>query len=192
MTTKERVKLRLNFSETAFDGLIDLFIGECTSMLEGILGYNLSKTTVVETRNWKHNELFLFQKPVISVTQIEENYGTQATPSWQVLDANNYTVDTTAGMIYSVYALKGMQLTRITYEAGYDAQFEANNIDVASANTMPLALIGLCENLVVRMFNKRRSEGKTNESVADSSTDWGDVITKEDKMVIDRYKVHAI
>jgi hypothetical protein len=55
--------------------------------------------------------------------------------------------------------------------------------------TLPLELVEVCEEIVVRLFKKRDSEGRSSETFGESSITWTkDVYTKEDLATIKNYR----
>jgi len=137
----------------------------------------------------RDNMLILRNAPVVSITNIKYNVGTQATPSWVTYDADEYTLDTLTGIVHFYSPMPaGIQNISVTYVAGYLIDF-ANEYD-DTLHTLPYEVSDLCERLVTKLLKKRESEGRTQESFSNSTINWGAFLDEHDRMTIANYRRH--
>lgn len=69
------------------------------------------------------------------------------------------------------------------------ADYKAGASEAGSDPTLPMELVDLCERVVVYLFKKRESEGKTSESFQESSITWRDnMFTPDMRATIKNYR----
>ena len=68
---------------------------------------------------------------------------------------------------------------KVVYSGGYQGD-----------TNVPPDVMGLATRLSARIYEKRLSEGKTNESVEGQSITWGQFITADEKELLDTYRVY--
>lgn len=83
---------------------------------------------------------------------------------------------------------KRIDFGQVVYTGGYLINF-AQVTDINS-HTLPLEVSGIATQLCARIYEKRFSEGKSNESVEGQSITWGQFMTADDKAVLDTYRVY--
>lgn len=83
---------------------------------------------------------------------------------------------------------KKVDVGRIVYTGGYRIDFSHPNDE--TLHTLPFEITGLATQLSARVYEKRFSEGKSNESVEGQSISWSQFLTSEDKALLDTYLVY--
>lgn len=67
--------------------------------------------------------------------------------------------------------------------------YKATPADSGSDPTLPMEIVDLCERVVIALFKRRESEGKSSESFQESSIQWrASLFTKEDLATIKNYR----
>ena len=195
LTTKERVKAKIDITVAGLDSVIDQMIASATSKIETMCGGRrfLETTYTNEIYDGSFMDknspsvpyLILKNAPVSTLTSLQYRSGTRTSPSWVDFPADNYEPMNARGIV-KVDLPSGFQNIRVTYTAGYKIDFtdEYN----ASKHTLPFEVSNLCEKMVIKMIKKRESEGKSQETLRDSTINWGSFIDNEDKDVITRYR----
>lgn len=193
ITTVERVKNRLTITGAGNDTVLIRMINAVCDFVEGETQRRFKKTTytneVYSVYNEKQEFLFLKNYPVSSLASLQYRAGTPSNPSWTNYIADNYELieDGKTGMV-KIYGgiTEGVNKIRATYDAGYLIDF-ANAGDITK-HTLPADLTDLAERLVIRIWKRRESEGKTSEGAQGDSIAWKDELGAEDKMILERYK----
>jgi len=196
LTTEARVKDRLAITVTDLDTVIKRMIYGATDFMQKYCSTVSFKraTYTDEIYNGSQpnsdkldNMLILRNAPVVSVSAVKYNAGTQGTPSWVTMSAENYTVDVQTGIIHFAGTIPGgIANISVTYVAGYLVDFtdEFNN----AVHTLPYELSDLCDRLVSKMLKRRESEGKTTETFNGSTITWGSLLEDADKTMLANYK----
>lgn len=83
---------------------------------------------------------------------------------------------------------KRLDYGQVVYTGGYLINFQA--VTDINSHTLPLEITGLATQLCARIYEKRFSEGKSNESVEGQSITWGQFLTADDKALLDTYRVY--
>lgn len=162
LTTLADVKesLGIDAGDTTHDNLIIRKINQATDMIEAYCGKNndqhfASTTYTDEEYNGSGtSQLVLRNRPVITFTSLSERETTENDNSWNAIDTEFYFVDTTAGVIESLFTFRRYyNLYKATYTAGY--------------TTIPSDLAEACVSLAVALYEnsstgtavKRKSQG---------------------------------
>lgn len=162
LTTVADVKesLGIDAGVTTHDNLIIRKINQATNMIEAYCGKNndqhfASTTYTDEEYNGSGtSQLVLRNRPVITFTNLSERETTENENSWETVDSELYFVDTTAGVIESLFTFRRYyNLYKTTYTAGY--------------TTIPSDLAEACVSLAVALYEnsstgtavKRKSQG---------------------------------
>jgi len=194
LTTKERVKARIDITVAGLDTVIDTFIASATHYIEGLCGGRRFLETTYTNEimdgsflgsNQSIPYLILKNAPIVSISAFEYRNGTRTNPVWTAFQADNYEPMNDRGIIKADLPA-GVQNIRMTYVAGYKIDFTDPYDD--TAHTLPFDLSNLCEKMVVKMIKKRESEGKSQETLRDSTITWGAFVDTEDKDIISRYR----
>lgn len=196
LTTKERVKSRLDITATTFDGLINALISATTARIEKMAGRRF-KQTAYSQELYDGSDIYgttlailvANNGPMTELPVLEYKAGSNTDPTWYTYSENDYDVNLDMGVIYMNGTLpRGKRNVRLTYTAGYVIDF-TSSYDVGVTHTLPAEITEVCEEVVVRLFKRRDSEGRTNESFQESSITWSDgVFTEENVATIRNYR----
>ena len=176
LSTLAQAKLFLGITDTDNDNLIITLINSATDWLEKQFGGRRMKlTSYVELYDGNGSpDLFLRNFEVKTITSIELR--TSNSPeTFEVVDAGNYVVDKKIGRVNlgsSIFE-KGVQNYRVTYEAGFD--FATDGI--------PSDLQLLCDMVISKTFNLRKSEGISSESLGAYSVTYIEDAVKGDEEI---------
>lgn len=190
LTTEARIKDNLGITVSDLDTIIKRYMYGATDFIQKMCDtISFKRATYTSERYNGNGSNFIILKnmPVVSITNVKENIGTQATPSLVTMSADSYTIDHDTGILYfdsSVDA--GIKNIEVTYVAGYLVDFtdEFNN----TVHTLPYELTDLCERLVTKRLKRRESEGKSTETFNGSTISWGALLEEYDKTIIANYK----
>lgn len=194
LTTKERVKSRIEVTATSLDNVIDTWIASVTDFIEHACGGRRFKETTYTNELYDGSDMvsnparkqFLILKnaPISTLSDIQYKSGSNSSPAWVSYSVNDY--DVMPNGVIKVSLPSGYQNVRVTYTAGYKIDF-TNQYD-GSKHTLPFDLSNLAEKMVIKLMKKRESEGKSQETLRDSTINWGSFIDSEDQIVINHYK----
>lgn len=129
LTTKERIKNRLDITVTGFDTLLDNLILAVTARLEQMTGRRFAEGTYTNELHDGSDGLssirtFLIVKnaPVQSIASIEYKTGTTSAPGWTAFDEDYYEIDYDAGVVHFPTGLpRGFRNIRVTYTGGFSS-----------------------------------------------------------------------
>jgi hypothetical protein len=117
--------------------------------------------------------------------------GTPSNPNWtpfiqdqfELLEQGHTGIVRVYGVMPRIYS----NMLRATYVAGfpYDWQNAGNNI---GTHQVPSDLTDTCENVVVRLFTRRKLAGQASESLAGATLSWRNDFDAQDKAVINHYR----
>lgn len=195
LTTKTRVKSRLQITSTQFDDLFDFLIAATSDKIEQMTGRTFLATTYTnelydgsDVYNDRQSIIVMNNAPVLNFELLEYKAGNNTNPTWFDYTENDYDVNETSGIIYMFGELpRGKQNVRMTYQAGFKIDF--TNLYSTTQHTLPYDITEVCEEVVTRIFKKRDSEGRSSESFQESSVTWNDnVFTKENLATINNYR----
>lgn len=183
MTTLAKVKSYLGITSSTHDTVLGELIVNVTKWLENYLQRTLLKKAdgqyFEEYFDGYEKCLLLNEYPIISVTSVEYNSGTQASPIWNTVDASNYVYYAGEGYIELLAGLPhGHQNIRVRYNGGYA--------------TYPDEVELVAKQLVARMFEQRKAQGKSQEGLGGASISWNTEITKEQEAVLTKYKTITV
>lgn len=196
LTSEARVKARLGITSAGFDTLIKRLIYAATDFIEKECGGRRFKETVYTQQIYDGTPLndegtrvpylILKNAPVASISAFEYRSGSRSSPSWVAFATDDYEPRLTEGLLKVHGGVPaGTQNIRISYTAGYKIDF-ANEFN-DSNHTLPYELSDLCERLVVKRFKKREKEGVSQESFAETTLAWKELLEEQDKATIAQY-----
>lgn len=127
LTTKTRVKDRLNITATTFDDVIDRIILAVTARIEAMCGRRFIQATYTnelhdgsDVYGMRRQFLILKNAPVQTVTSVQYNAGSNSDPDWRTFDEDDYDVNLFSGIIRFRSAMAGgFQNIRVTYTGGF-------------------------------------------------------------------------
>lgn len=194
LTTNARVKARIEITVSTLDTVIDTMIASVTDFIEQQCGGRRFKETTYTSEVYDGSIvgvnptplpfLILKNAPIVSISAFEYRNGTRTNPTWIAFQADNYEPMNSRGIIKADLPA-GYQNIRVSYVAGYKIDF-AN--DYSATHTLPFELSDLAERLVIKRIKRRESEGKSQETLRDSTIAWGAFLDAEDKDILTRYR----
>ena len=127
LTTKARVKDRLQITATNFDDLIDRLIVAVTARIERMCNRFFIQATYTnelydgsDIYGTGRSMIIVKNAPVLSIARIQYKTGLNSNPTWVDYTQDDYDADMAAGILYFHCSLpRGKQNIRITYTAGY-------------------------------------------------------------------------
>jgi len=148
----------------------------------------------------RQDTLILRHTPVFSISSFQWRAGTPTNPSWTDFIADQYELvdprtDPASGIVWypsgeiRVYGvLPGLysNMIRATYVAGYPVDWP--NAENGTTHKLPGDLTYLCENLVVRRFNRRKLAGMSSQALEGATHSWRNEIDAEDLDVLAQYR----
>ncbi len=148
-----------------------------------------SATQITLSQNANATGSITFQ--VNGVVSFNWRAGTPNAPSWTAFIPDQYELlqDGKAGIlrIYGVLPRLYDNMAQVTYWAGYLINWEYAGD--ATKHTLPSNVSATVENLVVRRFKRRQYAGKLSEGLEGASTTWDKELDREDKDVIEQYRL---
>lgn len=127
ITTKERVKERMQITVTTFDDLLDRLILSVTARIEQMTGRRFIQATYnneihdgSDVSGGVRTHLIVKNAPLQTVSSVQYNAGSNSSPSWQSFDEDDYYTDLEAGIITFPDGLpSGFRNIRVTYTGGF-------------------------------------------------------------------------
>jgi len=127
LTTKERIKTRLQITATTWDTLLDNLILAVTKRISNMCNRRFTQATFThelhdgsDTYGSCRKALIVKNAPLGTISAIEYDAGVNGAEDWTAFFDDEWRADLTAGIIYFPSGLpRGMQNIRITYTGGY-------------------------------------------------------------------------
>lgn len=127
LTTKERIKTRLQITATTFDTVIDNMILAVTKRISQMCNRRFTQATFTNEMHdgsdlygAQRNALIVKNAPLGTITSVQYRSGLNTDPTWTTFSENDYTVDEQLGVLYFYTPLPhGKQNVRITYAGGF-------------------------------------------------------------------------
>ncbi len=192
LTTKNRVKDRLAITNTQFDTVIDRLISAMTDFIEGECNRRFQETVysneIYSIYGAYPETIGLKQTPVSNVASVQYRAGLKTTPNWTNFAADDWELleDGKSGIIKFYGGItRGVNVIRVTYTAGYKIDFPNAG---SATHTLPADLSDLAERIVVRVFEKRKAEGKETESFEGGTVSWAPLLDETDRAIIARHR----
>ncbi|CAB4151586.1 gp6 domain containing protein [uncultured Caudovirales phage] len=187
LTTIVRVKDRLQITTTLFDDVLNRMVAAATGRIEQITGRRFASTTHAnelydgsDDYGFAKSTTILKNAPVTSIGGIAYKTGLNSAPIWTTMSQDTYNVALVDGIVYTTMPT-GRQNIRMVYTAGYEINWSDT---YGTTHTLPYDVTDVCERLVVKMFKKRDSEGRSQESFGESSITWEKGLIDEQEMNI--------
>lgn len=181
------VKSFLGISVSTYDSLLEILIDSVTDWIESECGGRRFKDEGADIEevydgdfdSTGRRKIFLRRYPVneIDETQgIEFNLGTQGTPSWTKQSREDWTLIPDRGeIVFDAPLIQGKQNIRLSYQGGF--------------TTIPNDLRLACIKMVAKEFDKRNSQGATQESVGGGSVTWNENIDPSAIKLFQKYRM---
>lgn len=170
--------LKIQPGTTAYDTPLNNLIAQVSAAIETYCNREFKSTAHSDRFNGEAQpQLCLSNYPIISVTDIRED-GTRAFSAASVIDTSSYYVDSVTGIVnFDRYRPQiGFGNIQVNYTAGYA--------------TIPKDIELVATKVVAATFEKRGSDGKTNESLGNYSVSYEAGEWPEDvKAVLEHYVI---
>lgn len=193
LTTLARVKDRLGITSNGADVVLERIIASATDYIEAHCNRRFKRTSYTNELHMitgvNVDSLHLRHAPVTTIASVQYRTGLVSNPTWTSYTTDDYELlgDGKSGIVV-LYGtpVSGANNIRVSYTAGYLIDF-ANPTDTTK-HTLPYDLTDLCERLVVKIWRRRESEGKTSEVYQNGQVTWGEIVDKYDRDVISTYQ----
>lgn len=175
------VKSHIDLSTTEYDTLLTAYCGYVSAFFKVYLGKAIEEESGI-VEYFDGDEIFdcvlLSNYPITTTTALQFQYrtGTYSAPVWNNFSADEYQVDTEAGIIHTDSMYGGKRNIKVTYSAGYSALNIPTPIKLAAIK------------LVAKIFNSRRSDGFKDESLGDASISWDKFLSDDIVVLLSKYK----
>lgn len=170
-----KIKSYLDITVTDFDTLLTALVASVGAFIEGYCGRKFDSDDYTEIYSGDGGRfLYLKNYPVSVVTKIEYRNGSNSSPDWQELSADDYHLLDSRTIAKETKFINGFNNYRVTYTGGYEE--------------LPADLEQVATELVAKKFNGRKSDGISDESAESASLTWSRGLTEEQKIVLKRFK----
>lgn len=199
LTNATRLKDRLKITTTDFDTLFAFLAFAVTDFMQSQCSGRQFKSATYSNElydgsilgqesNSRMKYLILKNAPIRTLTSVEYLSGSRTSPAWTAFTADDYVQYADMGVLYFPSGMPGgVQNIRVNYVGGYLLDLASSLYD-DTLNTMPFELIDLAERLCVKIFKKRESEGRSQETFKESSISWEALMKSDDWAVLRNYR----
>ena len=177
LATIVQVKLHLGVSVSTYDAVLTQILTQIDAHIKKMIGRTVDDTDYedeIYDGDVEYIQLKDYPLSLIGFT-FEYNAGDSETEDWTTVPRTDYELYYDTGVIAMNSIYTGRRVLRTSYTAGY-----------ADAD-IPADLQMLAVRLTAKIYNKRKSEGTSNESLENVSFGWNDLMSPEDKMVVDNH-----
>lgn len=190
LTSVADIKTYRGISVSTYDTLLEALLNGCVIWMERWIGRRLynDDSAITEYHDGglygdDKQSLFLRNWPVASVTSVSYSLEDDlSNPTWQdYSSATDYKTILTRGEVFfpGGPVPSGQQNIKVVYKAGY------------AVAEIP-DLVTVQKQLVARAFDKRKAQGKANESVGGGSVQWEDFMDEQARDIMSTYKTPAL
>lgn len=177
LATIEQVKTHMGLSGTTYDSVLtQILTGVDKFIKEDIKRYVEEETHTEQIFDGDYEWIQLDDTNLSTEGfTFEYNAGDSEDPDWQTVPRSDYELYYDEGLIFMNSLYYGKRVLRITYTVGSD--------------TIPEDLKMLAIRLTAKIYNKRKSEGLGTESNPDYNFGWQDLLSVEDKIILDNNRL---
>lgn len=194
LTSLPRVKDRFVIEGDGHDIVLTRLINGVTDFIESQCGgRRFLETTytneVYTIYNANQKYIPLKNSPVGTVTAVQYRSGLKSNPNWTSFNVDDWELseDGTSGLVRVHGILRGINLMRVSYVAGYKIDWGSAGDVSAATHTLPADLSDLAERLVNKAFTRRNKEGIASEAFNGGSVSYKDFLDTYDQETISRY-----
>jgi len=177
LTSVEILADYLDLNATNDENILTLCINLATAFIEGYTGRFFEFKDRTQYLPANKTKAFLKAIPIDAVTWVKDGDG---------VELDYKIVSRTSGVV-SFDLVDNENDLSISYTGGYLIDFDQVNDEVA--HTLPLDLTNLCNEIAGKIYNKRKSQGISNESLEGQNINWEKEIAPETKAILDKYKL---
>lgn len=179
LITANQVKNYLGITSNDYNTILTTLCSYGQRFFEKMIGYTLDEGTITEYIDGM-SFMRTARKPITTVISVEYNSGTTATPNWITANRNDYEYYPEQGCIKFFRVYQGYRNVKIVYIAGY------------TITTVPDDIVLALVKMVARIWEKRKSEGMTSESLEGANINWSKFLDEDTLMIIDQYKLKVL
>jgi hypothetical protein len=177
LTSLSIFKSYLGIEDASEDNLLKLCINLSTGFIEGYTKRKFFQKTYVENFSTGKSLLLVKAIPIISISSI------------QISGANTtYSIQSKANGIIKLESEAESEV-EVSYIGGYKIDF--SNITDETKHNLPFEIINLANEIASKIYNKRKSQGISNESVEGTNISWEKEITPETLAILNRYSLRS-
>lgn len=180
LATIDQVKTHIGLSGTTYDSVLTQILTQVDRMIKTELKREIEETTYTEQIFDGGDRYIQLNDMPLSSTEdftFEYNKGDSEDPDWETVPRDDYELYYDEGVVYLHYPYFGKRVLKMTYTVGGD---------------VPEDLEMLAIRLTAKIYNKRKSEGTSNESLENVSFGWQDLLSSEDKLIIENNRLKFI
>ena len=175
ITTKDNVKSLIGLSGSTDDTLLGMMCDWLTAFIQNYCDKKFVEQTVTDeiysSQDFKW-DFWLLNAPLKSITSFKKKLSPDADFIDLVLNTD-YQVEMASGYIRMNQIDNGIADLKITY---------------VTLENIPKDIEMVATQLVARAYNKRKSEGVTQESVGEATIQWGSLLTDADKAILNGHR----
>ena len=177
LSTVDKLKTHLGITATTYDSVLTQIMGQVDAYIKKILVREVEEYEYIDDIYDGDREFIQLKDTNLSKSDFtfQYNKGDSETEDWETVPRTDYELYYDLGVIRMNTAYTGNRIFKINYTAGDD--------DVAEDLQMLLI------RLSAKIYNKRKSEGTSNESLENISFGWNKLIAPEDKDVLENHKL---
>lgn len=186
LTTVADFKTYKGISVSTYDTLLETLLNACTIWMEKYVGRRIKNDDSSITEYYDgglygedRQSIFLKNWPVVSVTSVSYSLEDDlSNPTYQAYSSStDYKTILARGEIYfpGTPIVSGQGNIKVVYKAGY-----------AVADIPDLVMVQ--KQLIARAFDKRKAQGRANESVGGGSIQWEDFLDVQAREILNSYK----
>ncbi|MCF7819879.1 MAG: hypothetical protein K9M44_00205 [Candidatus Pacebacteria bacterium] len=170
----EDFKTYITLNTNDFDDVIALLIKSAVKWAEAMTNNKIEEIEIEEYFDGDeiNNEMFLTYNLNLQNLVIEN----ERNGSWQEVSSDNYVFYDDEGVVKFNYVNMGEMNYRATYKTGFTSKNIPSDIKVAI-----LKIVG-------RLWNKRKSDGISNENLGDAGVAWENYLSPEISALLSKYK----
>ena len=170
----EDFKTYITLNTNDFDDVITLLIKSAVRWAETMTNNKIEETEIEEYFDGDEidNEIFLTYNLNLQNLIIEK----MVNEEWQELSSDYYTFYDDEGVVKLNYVNRGERNYRAKYKTGFTSKNIPSDIKIAI-----LKIVG-------RLWNKRKSDGISNENLGDAGVTWERYLSPEISALLSKYK----
>lgn len=181
LVTLDDTKTFLGITDNSKDAILTMMINMATDYIESQTGRRFVSTAHADEEfdGTGTQQLPLKAYPVLTFTQLQVNNSSNNVESWSTIDATNYWVDETTGIITKTDSFTDFVDTN-DEEALSDTPFQRGKNRYRATYTsgysiIPYDLQFACMSIVGQLFNTKSGAGIKSESLGDHSVTYQDI-----------------
>lgn len=188
LCTLDEIKTYRGISSSSYDTLLQLLIDSCSTWVESYLGTRKIYDDDILITEYHDGDryaqgkrsIFLQTYPITSIIGVyysEED--DLSNPTWTAFsDSTDYVVNPKTGEIKFFYGIgKSVQNIKVEYKGGFSA--------------IPSDIKLACIFLVTKQFDKRKSQGITNENLGQGGIGWELFLTRDLVQILNQYRSYT-